>query len=136
MQSRVSPRNQHLKQKGLEYSRPFLRLRLAHLAEARSAVAARAGVEPAGRSGLARMDDTFDFRRVTIDTMNRPVELLGSGGATVGQLRYDAVDPLTMTLSGDLDGRAVTMRLARVDHTQFLLLQRRFRWVQDRPFNR
>ena len=41
-----------------------------------------------------------------------------------------------MILDGAVEGRQIRMELRRVDHTGFRLLQGRFRWVQDYPFNR
>ena len=83
-----------------------------------------------------RMDDTLETRRVKFDTTARRIDLLGSEGGIVGELRYDDAEPGVMTVSGRVDGWETDMRLERVDHTQFTLLQRGFRWVQDRPFNR
>lgn len=83
-----------------------------------------------------RMDDTLDTRRVKFDTAARRIDLLGSEGGIVGELRYDDAEPGVMAMSGRVDGWETDMRLERIDHTQFTLLQRGFRWVQDRPFNR
>jgi hypothetical protein len=41
-----------------------------------------------------------------------------------------------MLLDGEVDGRPVRMELRRMAREDFLLLQTRFRWVQDLPFNR
>lgn len=87
-------------------------------------------------AAFQRMDDTFDVRRVTIDTTARRIDLLGPDGVAAGQLQYDDARSAVMAVSGRVDGQATDMRLERVDHTQFRLLQRGFRWVQDRPFNR
>ena len=83
-----------------------------------------------------RMDDMFDVRRVKSDTTARRVDLLSPDGGTAGHLQYDVAQPSVLTLSGNLDEQAVDMRLERINHTQFTLLQRGFRWVQDRPCNR
>lgn len=89
-----------------------------------------------GLMGVQRMDETFVVRRVKVDTAARSIDLLGLVGGDMGRLQYDDAKTSTMTLSGSVDGQATVMRLERVDHTQFTLLQRGFRWVQDRPFNR
>lgn len=83
-----------------------------------------------------RMDDTLETRRVKFDAAARRIDMLGSEGGVVGELCYDDAEPGVMTVSGRVDGWETHMRLERVDHTQFVLLQRGFRWVQDRPFNR
>lgn len=87
-------------------------------------------------AAFQRMDDTLDVRRVKVDTEARRIDLLGLDGGVAGQLQYDDATTSMMALSGSVDGQTTVIRLERVDHTQFTLLQRGFRWVQDRPFNR
>jgi uncharacterized membrane protein YphA (DoxX/SURF4 family) len=49
---------------------------------------------------------------------------------------FERPDPDRMLLDGEVDGRPVRMELRRMAREDFLLLQTRFRWVQDLPFNR
>jgi hypothetical protein len=41
-----------------------------------------------------------------------------------------------LVLDGELDGRPMRLETSYVDHTSFRLVQGRFRWIQDIPFNR
>lgn len=45
-------------------------------------------------------------------------------------------EPQRMTWDGTLDGRPMRLKLLRYDESQFLLPNRPFSWVQERPFNR
>ena len=45
-------------------------------------------------------------------------------------------EPESMTWEGEMDGRRLRVKLQRYDESQFLLPNRKFQWVQERPFNR
>jgi hypothetical protein len=53
-----------------------------------------------------------------------------------GRLTFERTSPEWLILDGVVDGRKIRMELRRVDHAGFRLLQSRFRWIQDYPFNR
>ena len=41
-----------------------------------------------------------------------------------------------LILDGDLDGKKLHMETTYVDASRFLLVNRRFNWIQEVPFNR
>jgi hypothetical protein len=53
-----------------------------------------------------------------------------------GRLAYQQPTPEQLILDGEIDGRKVRMEAQTYDRTNFRLVQTRFRWVQDLPFNR
>ena len=97
-------------------------------------------------SGMSfqRMDDTFapygtkvDMAAKTITLTKAPVP--GTQNTTpppAGRLAYQQPTPERLILDGEIDGRKVRMELQTYDRSNFRLVQTRFRWVQDLPFNR
>jgi hypothetical protein len=92
-----------------------------------------------------RMDDTFAPYRVKLNSSTRtftvsrsvlPATPLAGPMKEVGQLTFQEESPDHVTFEGTLEGKKLRLELDRVDHTNFRLLQSRFRWVQDYPFNR
>ncbi len=72
-----------------------------------------------------------DSQRIYTTTYNaQDVTLRFGGGTTV--LKSTRPDPLHLTLRGD----AVSITLREVDRSKFLLLNRGFNWINERPFNR
>lgn len=51
-------------------------------------------------------------------------------------LAYRQTGRDALTVSGKIDGRDVTARLRRTDESKFLLLNRGFHWINERPYNR
>lgn len=86
--------------------------------------------------GLQGMDDTFDFYRAQVDTERGRITLTIIGDPSMSrQLSFDRIAD-RLTLDGEIDGRHLRLRLSRLDHSTLPLLNRRFRWIQDYPFNR
>ena len=94
-----------------------------------------------------RMDDTFSGVGVKLDGATKTFTLSRGGGPplpgttpappkTVGTLKYEQPSPDRLTLDGELDGKKLRMEASAFDLQSFRLLQGRFRWVQDNPFNR
>ncbi len=105
----------------------------------------RAVISSANALSFQRMDDTFVPYRAAVDAAAGTVTLSRaapagtpptSAPAEVGRLAFAQSSPERLILEGAVDGRQIRMELRRVDHTGFRLLQGRFRWVQDYPFNR
>jgi hypothetical protein len=98
----------------------------------------------AGRTFLMfqRMDDRFTFNEAQIDTQSRSIAVKSMGGNQTsesrpsGQLRFDQMSSGQLLLEGDMDGRRVRMEMRYYDPSTFPLMQSRFRWVQEVPFNR
>lgn len=106
----------------------------------------RAVVPAANALSFQRMDDTLLPYRAVYDAGAKtlalskapPVGVPPTAGKVpeVGRLTVEQTSPERVTLDGTIEGRQVRLELQRVDHTSFRLLQSRFRWVQDYPFNR
>ena len=100
----------------------------------------RVVISTATAVSFQQMDDTFVFYRAGVDAAARTMTLLRPNGTPAtpeaGRLVFEQTSPERLILDGDVEGRQIRMELRRVDHTRFLLLQSRFRWVQDYPFNR
>jgi hypothetical protein len=106
----------------------------------------RAVISTATALSFQRMDDTFVPYRAAFDAAAGTVTLsraappgtppASAPAGEVGRLAYKQASPEQLILDGVVDGSQIRMELRRVDHTSFRLLQGRFRWVQDYPFNR
>ena len=53
-----------------------------------------------------------------------------------GYLYYARPNESTLTMEGLVNGERVSMRLTKVDTSKFLLINRGFHWINERPFNR
>jgi hypothetical protein len=51
-------------------------------------------------------------------------------------LSYAQPDPDHLVLEGTFDGRKIHAALHRIDRSRFLLVNRGFHWINERPFNR
>ena len=95
-------------------------------------------VSAATSVSFQRMDDTFETFRATIDTAAKSITLSTGGNITgaVARLAFEQPSADQLVIEGPIDGKKIRMELHRVDHTAFRLLQSRFRWIQDYPYNR
>lgn len=89
---------------------------------------------PSGMT-FQRMDDSFAFYGVSIDTKTATVTL-GDEKNRRGTLRYERGGADQLSLSGEVEGQRVAMRLKLLDRNKMMLVSRGFHWVQDYPFNR
>lgn len=83
-----------------------------------------------------RMDDTFVIYPVKIDTAAKSVTSTSPSDATWKALAYEQPSPQQLTLSGEMYGRKIEMRLDLFPRESFPLVTRGFNWVQEFPFNR
>jgi hypothetical protein len=92
-----------------------------------------------------RMDDTFAGYGAIVDTSARTITLTRAPvtpGRPVarpeetGRFSYEQPSPERLILDGTVDGKAMRMELQYYDRNNFRLVQSRFRWIQDYPFNR
>ena len=90
-----------------------------------------------GRAVFQQMNDSLVVFAAKIDQESKTIELTKTDDknwkATLSFAR-PAADRLT--LNGPMDGNQMAMELRLVDREQFLVLNRGFHWVQERPFNR
>jgi len=56
------------------------------------------------------------------------------GGA--GYLHYTRPDEFTLKFEGVIQSEQVSIKLTKVDTGKFLLINRGFHWINERPFNR
>jgi hypothetical protein len=84
-----------------------------------------------------RMDDTFAPYGNKIDTAAKTVALTrGVDPNWSASFTYDQPSADRLTMSGEMDGRKVVLRLELFPRVRFLLVSRGFNWVQEYPFNR
>jgi hypothetical protein len=84
-----------------------------------------------------RMDDTFAPHGNSIDTAAKTVALTRPADPKWGaRFTYEQPSPDRLTMSGDMDGKKIVMRLELFPRERFLLVSRGFNWVQEYPFNR
>jgi len=105
----------------------------------------RVVVEDASGIVFQRMDDTFTYYGAKVDIAARTITLTkavskpaNSPGqdSVSGRLTFEQVSKVRLILDGEMEGKQVRLELQAYDRSKFRLLQSRFRWVQDYPFNR
>jgi hypothetical protein len=91
---------------------------------------------------VQHMDDTFSYYGAKVDPRGKTIALTrmpstrGGTPPEVGRLTFEQPSAAHLVLDGTIDGSTVRMELKLFDHAKMPLLQSRFRWVQDYPFNR
>jgi len=53
-----------------------------------------------------------------------------------GYLHYTRAGESSLAMEGSVNGERVSIRLTRIDTSKFLLINRGFHWINERPFNR
>jgi len=88
------------------------------------------------RTAFQQMDDKDQYFRATIDPGRKTVALRRPGDAQIqGTLTYAQPSPDKLTLDGTLNQHSFHAELALCDRSQFMLVSRGFRWVQQYPYN-
>lgn len=85
------------------------------------------------------MNDSVLSYPTSWDEANRRLTIKGannSAGVTVGMFSYKLADTSGLHLDGVLHNEAVVIRLKERDLGTFRLMNNRFRWIQEYPFNR
>jgi hypothetical protein len=82
-----------------------------------------------------RMDDTFTQFGAKVDMGAKQIAVT-QGQKPAGTLRIDQPAPNKLVVEGDITGRPVRMESTLYDHSKWNMVNTRFRWVQDMPFNR
>jgi hypothetical protein len=91
---------------------------------------------PAAMS-FQRMDDTFAGYGATIDTNAKTIALTKTGDKNwKAQFAYQQPEAGRLILNGAMDGHAIRMETRFLDPDGLLLRTIKFRWIQERPFNR
>jgi hypothetical protein len=83
---------------------------------------------------VQQMDDSFVYYGATINPAAKTLALAGS--KSKGNFTFQRPSGNEMTLVGDMDGQRLHIQLQLLDRNKFLLVNRGFHWIQERPFNR
>ena len=83
------------------------------------------------------MDDSARSYGSQYDEKKGTVYLSPPGNKSYSNpLTYSRPDADHVLLEGKLDGNALSVKLRKVDTSKFLLVNRGFQWINERPFNR
>lgn len=89
------------------------------------------------RVGFQQMNDTLLSFNAKIEVEGKTIELTRTDNANwKAALFFDRIAHDRLDLRGNMEGRRVAMELRLLDRETFLLVNRGFHWVQERPFNR
>ena len=82
------------------------------------------------------MDDSPRGFASEYDAANSRLTLTTPAGGQKNLFRYSRPDPDHVVLEGTLQGDQLVVGLRKVDPRKFLLVNRGFHWINERPFNR
>lgn len=86
---------------------------------------------------FVRMDDTVMTVGSKIDEGAKSINLTRANDQKwAAAFSFERPSPARLTLSGEMDGKRIQMRLELFPREKFLLVTRGFNWVQEYPFNR
>jgi len=87
---------------------------------------------------IQRMDDTYADYPSGTDVARRTILLrkMSDRSVIAGRLAFDRPAADRLLLDGEVEGSRVRAQLRLVDRNSFLLVNRGFHWIQERPFNR
>ena len=84
-----------------------------------------------------RMDDSMLRYTASINDKDSTVVITKSDDKNwKGNFAFQRAEPNELTLDGTMDSQKLHMQLKLVDRNSFLLISRRFHWVQEISFNR
>jgi hypothetical protein len=89
-------------------------------------------LQTAAGASVFRMDDSPSFFGAEYDTSNHRLTLTSQADKQKQIFQYSQPDSDHLLLEGE----AVVVRLRKVDVSKFLLVNRGFNWINERPFNR
>jgi hypothetical protein len=86
---------------------------------------------------IQQMDDSIAYYGATINPAANAVAIFGNAASkSRGRFTFQRPSANEMTLVGDMDGQRLHIQLQLLDRNKFLLINRGFHWIQERPFNR
>jgi len=89
------------------------------------------------RAVFQTMNDSLATFIAKIDPDKRTIDLTKADDANwKTSFSYDRPANNRLTLRGEMDGHRIGMELHALDRATFLLVNRGFHWVQERPFNK
>lgn len=86
-----------------------------------------------------RMDDTFQGFAGRGDAAAKTLTLTRGAGdqaVEIGRLTFEQPAEDRLIAHGTINGRQLRLETRRFDHTKLQMLNNKFRWIQDYPFNR
>lgn len=86
--------------------------------------------------GVRLMDDSPRAFASEYDAANSRLTLITPPGQQKSVFQHSKPDPDHLVLAGTLQGEQLVVGLRKVDPQQFLLVNRGFHWINERPFNR
>lgn len=97
----------------------------------------RAVVQSPSNLAVRMMDDSQRSYRTEYDAANNRVTLFaGIDPNQKSVLTYSRPDPDHVILQGDLMNDSPMIKLRKIDTAKFLLINRGFHWINERPLNR
>ena len=97
----------------------------------------RVVIQRATSISFQRMDDTILGYGARIGDDQKTITLLGAPNTpSPGALRVERPAEDRLMLEGDVGGKKVRIEARKNDLSNYRLLQSRFRWIQEFPFNR
>lgn len=93
-------------------------------------------VEGKGRASVQFCTDRQNSYQLSVDTTGHQLELRAWGEEeALGRFRYERPAPEALSLRGRFRGDSLELQLRRRDERDFLLVNRGFHWVNERPYN-
>lgn len=89
-----------------------------------------------GSVAVRMMDDSPRGFASQYDAANSRLTLITQPGKQENVFQYSRPGPDRVVLEGTLQGEHLVVGLRRVDPQKFLLVNRGFHWINERPFNR
>ena len=83
------------------------------------------------------MNDSIRTYSFLTDTVNKKIQLFTYNDSTdKSTLSYSIPDSTHLVLNGKLNSDSVYILLLKQDLNKFLLLNRKFHWINESPYNR
>jgi hypothetical protein len=97
----------------------------------------RAIFDSPNRMTFQRMDDSFARYGASINANDKTIALTKDDDKNwKANFTFQRTAPDQLTLDGEMDSQKIHAQLRLVDRSKFLLINRGFHWIQERPFNR
>jgi hypothetical protein len=97
----------------------------------------RVAIQSTGAFTVRMMDDSSHVYSTEYNEPKTSVTISGDPDKSKKNVFvYSRPDPEHMILQGTLSGDPLVVKLKRIDPSKFLLVNRGFHWINERPFNR
>ncbi len=90
-----------------------------------------------GRFSIQLMSDSRERYNLVLDETKRTLDISKRGDPSwKTTLVYRKMEPDVLMVEGPFDGKKILARLRHTEPPEFVLLNRGFHWINERPFNR